>query len=482
MAIIPGTDYEEFPIPTADAEVNASDIRAAILSQSTDVGFLDRFDRSDRYTNGSTAVVHLTTMPEVGPVWRLNNTLPSSPPLITSGGLQPQADSLIYLSSSVPTPDAKFELGFDFEVAATSFPAGAFGLGLNISYSNQQMVSDAGTIAPNGVVHINFSSAGISSADIYPSTPLTCLNATSVAGSFPWRPGFTGLVPGRYTVLFKAQGDILEITLVGVGCLMFTHPDLSTKIGATTHFWWEPNGETLSGGQYQQIARLYRVWAQAEELTQLASFGSKESAPLRERVSTIPGLLRMTGSTGAAYPAGSSPSASDAFATPLRVKADQGFTSYPFANYAAYFAVLQGDGLTAQVSSGANDSNTNRMGLTDLPLAANGHSWEYVITGVFAANANNKAIQVWNSTAGAAILNSGTLTENGTPWVLTLRRHRNSTNSHVFVATLDTVGGRVVGRLVQNWGTLASSPQIRLTGVAAGDVVIETRRFQLNIT
>jgi hypothetical protein len=62
MAITPGTDYEDFPIPTADAATNAADIRAAlgVAQKSTFLILSSGFD-SDQNTTTYKTVTGLTS-------------------------------------------------------------------------------------------------------------------------------------------------------------------------------------------------------------------------------------------------------------------------------------------------------------------------------------------------------------------------------------------------------------------------------------
>jgi len=263
-------------IAPGDLVNNAVSGDSVVSKYTSNIGFLDEFDNSVAYPNGGNYPVHLTTMPEVGAVWRVSNTDPSKPPVIANRGVRAQTGSLIYIGSSTPTTTGRFVMAAEITLSASIYPASVLDNGCNMSYGEVQLIHDDGSIDPNAdkPVHINFSRRGIESATILPSTSLTCLNATNSGSGLLWNPTVENLTYGKkYTIIFEAEGDILRITMVGVGSLVFTHPDLSTKIGSTnTYFWWEAGGDLQGVTQYKTITTLNRISAGAESLLANPSF------------------------------------------------------------------------------------------------------------------------------------------------------------------------------------------------------------------
>jgi hypothetical protein len=287
--------------PTSIQTVLSSDSvgsRLAINAQSTSIGFLDRFDRSDRYPLSST-ITHLSSMPEVGDYpYRVNLNLG---PLarVLSGALECTGDSLPYFQNRVSTVSGgNFSMGLVVEMIRTAVYETALNNGgFNVSICDVPMVNDsppalsalsAGNISGlenKFPIHINFDMRGITSINLYgggaSSIGLSCLNASYISSAYyPWNTELQQLpLSQKNTILIRTTGDILEIEAVGIGTLIFTHPDISLRIGSPyTYFFYEPNGPLLNT-QYKFISRLYRWWAMAEAYDQLPGYGIVQSLP-----------------------------------------------------------------------------------------------------------------------------------------------------------------------------------------------------------
>jgi len=228
----------------ADTVLQA-DINNRLLNTT---GFLENFEDSARWSNGSD-ITHTVTTPIVGIPWRISVASGTAPTVLTANqGLTPtNGASLFYMGGSANSANGKMTLAVDITpVATNAYALGTQDFGLNISFVNSsQMITDGGGITPGGVVHISMDSFGISDASIYPGTALTCLNATFTNLRFPWsanvqQPWPTGV---RQKIVYEVDGDYLRITAVGKGSLLFYHADISTKIASDkTHFWIEPSG------------------------------------------------------------------------------------------------------------------------------------------------------------------------------------------------------------------------------------------------
>lgn len=466
-------------------DAQAAEMRDGLKVQSTVVGFLDQFENSTRYPD-PTSIVSNTTLPEIGSAWRIHVPAGTAP-TVTGRALTPHVNSLFYIGSNVPSKGGKFSLAFEF-TASEGSASWANRMGLNISFNAAEMIpADGSAIYPSaggGIVHINFSDTGITTAaspQFFGGASLTCLNATVSGGIYEWFPGYSGMVAGqRYTILYEVDGDYLRITLVGVGSLLFYHPDLSAHVGAeTTNFWWEPNGGTY-GTDYRIVPLLHRVWS-GSQLDELPSWGSSPPTGLVQQYYFYKGRLRVMGQAiGQTFATGNTPTSADNyfFATPGAARADKGFFSRPFSGYADYSVPLVQNLVTAEISSGTGDSNTNRLSITDFPLTAVGESNAWDVTGSFAANGNTKGVQLYISSDGATLVQTGSITPSGGTWRARFKRVYLTGRTHDFYGEISVTSGGITtvytGRFAVNSGAgIAKSIHVRLTGTSAGDVLIQ---------
>lgn len=269
-----------------DAAVTTPNVQAA-GAQMTSIGFLDDFSRLDRYAPGS-QITHLVTLPEIGPAWRSRLGAAPEPTIVTQGLTCGDTAGLYYLSNSVPTPAGKFSLGFEFSLTKTAQFATALNqVGINVTYGASELIAnDRGHAAGLATmpVHINFNLYGITSIDYWTGAVIPCVNGAYNGSHIPWNPSGGSMSPsGRMVLLLKAEGEYLEVTLVGVGSLRFKDAGLASRIGAErTHFWWEPNGggHIVGGTGFKYSPKLHRVWGNAEELDQRPDWGSNAGGNL----------------------------------------------------------------------------------------------------------------------------------------------------------------------------------------------------------
>lgn len=325
----------------------------------------DRFDRSERYPEGQ-KIIHLSTMPEIGPAWRVATSPTNDPsviPYIDKGAFRSAENSHCYLGNSFASPGKKFSLFLEFSIEPTGVGSPGFRLGMNVSFDSNTMITSGGGIIPGGVVHINWDDYGIKFINFYdnvqgyasnhpenklrvaehqfqtgdgftlisgvPPAPLllngdyyakvlsdteiavaaspadaiagntidlteigvgphilryhhasfTAINRERINSTYHWHPNRIPLIPNkRYVMFLKAEGQVLEVGIAGVGSILFENPQLPSHVGEnTTNFWWEPGGATLAGGtQYPLIGKLHSVWSQPDLNTSwLSSFGGE---------------------------------------------------------------------------------------------------------------------------------------------------------------------------------------------------------------
>ena len=452
------------PIETlADAEKAA--VRAGIEAQSTSIGFLDRFDRSDRYAEAAT-ITSLSSLPQVGTYPYRVRQDGATTPTVSSGALECGGATLYYLQNRVATPGGgKFSMGLVMELERTANYLTAINNGGgNISFAPVPMVDDVGNIGGLTAIapaHLNWSNEGVTAFTLYPSTNLTCLNATAVGGVLPWNPDLQQLPLGdKFTILIRVEGDLIEVTAVGLGSLYFTHPDVSTKVGSDyTYFWHEPNGPTTGTG-YRHVSRLYRWWAMAEEINQSPGYGLTWGVP--SRTFRVPSQLQLypNGSKSplsANTPVGSSSAA-------LRVAGRSTTTVGGYQKsvggdviiesfLSRDFGAMGAGGMFQAFMVGAVDSNLNApnasttaaayslpIGLNEFIYPLGSGDWETVFLGGTLAGAGNKQIRItsdmtpFGSTNVMADSNNVGTPLNGTTgfWTCEIKRYISGTNTILY--------------------------------------------------
>lgn len=475
-----------------DTEAERAAFRAALQAQWSGTGFSDRFDDSSRYADGAT-ITHLSTTPRTGAAWRIHVPPGATAPtvVLANRGLTPaNGQGLFYLGSAATASSGRLTMAFEFTPVLTDQPSGAADLGLNVSFSNAEMLPAGGGILPDDVIHLNIGADGVQNADFYDavsSVALTCTTTTYSGSRYPWNARGTRWATDRRQVLiFEIEGDYLRVICPGHGALEFYHPDISTKVSASTNFWWEPSGAVAPGVSqfFRRKLVLHRLTDSLQQV-QVERWGMEEASALSgDGQSIVNTRLRLLGDPAVTWASGNTPTTSDNYylATPRKVRADQGFWQRPWSGYEDFTVPGTKNLITAEISSGAGDSNTNRLSLSDLPLANVGewNSWD--ITGSFAANGNTKGVQIYIATAGAALVDTGAISPNGGTWRANIKRVRLTGRSHDFYGEIRVTSGGTTttytGRAEHNNGTLAFSLHTRLTGSAAGDVKIQQGVYQ----
>jgi hypothetical protein len=469
-------------LPSATAAEEDAIIRD-IAARSAAIGIYDDFSDRTTYADGA-AITHLSTLPRVGSVYRLS--VPATAPTVVhaSGGLVPaNGAGLFYLGSSARSRNGSLFLAFELTPIATASPSGTQDLGLNISFSNAEMITAGGGISPTGVVHINFDASGVKSADFFPSTALACRNASYDGTRYPWNSQGTSWATGKkQLIILEVLGDFLRITAPGHGSLEFYHADISTKIGANSTNWWlEPSGSDAPGSQqFRRKVVLHRV-TDSQERVQNESWGGDALAAISTQgQANIPTRVRLVGDPAATYKTGGTPTASDDFylATPKRVGAHEGTWSYPWPSRSWYPSPCYANGISTEQSCPTGTDQTWSAGLFgDFELSV-GQSYEITMRGVTAANGNTKRIKLRNFAfsdvgLGAGIVfDSGDFTDNAKPWKLVMRKRRITSHAHVFFFEW-SIGSSapVLANVLQTGSAGAYLPLTNLsTAGAAGDL------------
>lgn len=464
-----------------DTDAERAAFRANIQAQSGARSFFDRFDDSTAYANAAT-ITHLSTAPRVGPAWRLavpgGNTAPTV--LTASRGLVPSNGAgLFYLGSSITTAAGKFVLAFEFTPVTTNEVSPNQDLGLNVSFSNTEMLPAGGGIIPTGVVHLNIAGNGVTTADFFGGAALTARSTAQSGGVYPWNSRATRWATGRrQLLLLVVEGDFLRVICPGHGEVEFHHPDISDKVGTTTNFWWEPSGSTAPGGAFARRVVLHRVTDSLEQV-QAEQWGLEPLSELAgDGQSVIENRLRLLAFNGT-WTAGNAPTASDSYrvATPEKMRADKGFWSRPWSGYADYTLQLTQNVITAEIPSVAGDSTTSRLSLGEVPLANVGEWLEFDITGTFAANGNSKRVQLFVATAGLVLADTGAITPNGGTFRARIKRVYLTGRSHDYYGEISVTSGGTTtvytGTGAYNNGAVAFTNQVRVSGVAGGDVKMQ---------
>lgn len=482
--------------------------RDAIAAQSTAVGFLDRFDNSSRYAENAT-LTNQVSLPEVGGNVYQIATNGATRPKIVAGALEAITDSLDYFANQVTTTGGKFNMGLvvDFKRSSVYLTAPNNG-GFTIAVSEQPLVVNGsiGNISGTNPIHVTIRPDGISDASFYLGAAFTCLNATGSGGVYPWNARSTYLPTGeKMAILFRINGDILEVEAVGVGTLYFTHPDISTRVAATTYFFYEPVGPDYAT-DYRQTARLYRWWAMADEYDQIGGYGVTvpecsggphrfpgqlqifpNGQTAKQSVDTLPG-----GTTAAIYATGASTVTKGSYTRPTGgavVLESQLVQNYGYnesgASINGFMAGAVDTNVNAVVSSTAG-AETNFASCGPIPMWGfeNGDWQEWTWAGQL-VGANNKRIRINVAFGGGDpgtpgnLIDSGTITTAGF-YEIRLFRYTNSTASHTFYATFHANGALVAAtRTAWNGTTSYVGGTYKVTTVDAGGVTVDVHTHRI---
>ena len=259
-----------------DADVDGDGIVDADEQSAT--GFWEEFDDAARWPDGAT-INHRVTTPLIGIPWRLSVAGGPPPTIIHAhSGLTPQnGNTLFYLGGSANSSGGKMTLAFEATAIATdALPSANQDLGCNVSFLNfPKIIGDVESIDPTGVVHISFNGYGTTGPTFFQGDSFTCLTHVRDGDRYYWNSRKAPFPTNkRQTIAFQVNGDYLSIIVVGLGTMVFHHPDLSTKIAPDkTHFWWEPSGTVAPGNlQFRRKLVLHRVtdnpdWIRSSSVT-----------------------------------------------------------------------------------------------------------------------------------------------------------------------------------------------------------------------
>lgn len=488
---------------------DAAAVANALGAQSTAIGFLDRFDNSSRYSEDD-ILTNNVSLPEIGGTVYRVATGGSPRPKIVSRALEPQGTSLDYFANQVSTTGGKFNMGLVVEFARTSvFATAVNNGGFTIAVSEQELVSSGGSIggiSGTNPIHVTIRPDGVSEAGFYLGASFTALNSTYSGGVFAWNSRGTSLPYGeKMAILFRIKGDILEIEAVGIGTLYFTHPDISTRVAATTYFFYEPVGPD-HGSDYRQICRLYRWWVNADELDQIAGYGVTvpecsggphrfpgqiqvypNGQTTRRATNSPPGL-----SSAAMIATGTANVTKGSYTRPTggvwvfenQIVQNYGYNEAGADKYGFMVGALDSN-LNAPVASTAGaEHNLSGCGFEPMWGLENA-DWQEMIWRGTLVGANNKRIRLNLALGGGDpgtpgnLIDSGTITTAGF-FEIRLFRYTNSTASHTFYATMHANGALVAAtRTAWNGTTNYVAGTFKVTTADAGGVVVDAYTNQI---
>jgi len=157
-----------FSAITGQPTENANLATALNNKESSDIQFYEDFSR---YADGSTILNDGTSLPMIGPAWRINAAAGSGvTPIITAGGFGDTNSNLWYIGSVVPTEGDKFSFGCETVALPTGGGTDAPYV-LNMSFSRREMLTTpTQSIIPAGVMHMNTSLTAITDLNYFPDT------------------------------------------------------------------------------------------------------------------------------------------------------------------------------------------------------------------------------------------------------------------------------------------------------------------------
>lgn len=186
-----------FSVITGQPTDNANLATALNNKESSDIQFYEDFSR---YANGSTILNDGTSLPMIGPAWRINAAGGANAPIITAGGFGDTNSNLWYIGSVVPTEGDKFSFGCE-TVALPTGGGTSVPYALNMSFSRREMLNTpTQSILPAGVMHMNTSLTAITDLNYFPDT-FTSNGSTDVCTA---TNGVHGIITGDPLLLSGA--------------------------------------------------------------------------------------------------------------------------------------------------------------------------------------------------------------------------------------------------------------------------------------
>lgn len=413
-------------------------------------------------------------------------------PYIENGGVRPADRSVVYLGGNVNKEGEVFSMGVDFTLNE-GFSDSVNTICLNVSFKNVR-IQDALGIYPVGSAHFNLSSLGVNQASIFDTSGvLTAANRTKIGSADRWDENNEILLESgkRYTLIVRAWGDTIELTIKGVGTVVYQNAGFTAILGPDMHFWVEPFPATSkSGAELTHYCTVHRVWAMDEARDSLPAKNNRV-LELKQDVFNTNGFPLSLGSTDL-YDLMISPTGSTAFPSSSKeyffggnVYLDGGFLAMNVGinntagTVVAFAAPTIPSGITDRLSSSAGAETT--LYTAEMLNWLNGSESETHVFFGELVGTNAKKIEVGLSVYAADIVldsnASGTpLDAIQGPFMLTITRFHHDSQAFRFTARLDLPDGSFIlqsrssnsgsGRGINNL-------EFRTTTVDAGGIVLD---------
>lgn len=238
--------------------------------ESADIQFYEDFSR---YANGSTILNDGTSLPMIGPAWRINVSSGSGvTPIITAGGFGDTNSSLWYIGSVIPTEGDKFSFGCETVGLPTGGGTDA-PYGLNMSFSRREMLTTpTQSIIPAGVMHMNTNLTAITDLNYFPDgftsngSTNVCTATNGVHGIITGDPLLlsgaglpTGVTNGQTVYAIVLSTTTFKLATTYNNAIAETAIDIGTTVLTTAFFQITDivclnRTNTGSGYTYQSVA------------------------------------------------------------------------------------------------------------------------------------------------------------------------------------------------------------------------------------
>jgi hypothetical protein len=436
-----------------------------IGAQSAKQSFVERFAR---HTNG--AEISTGDGPETGPnIVIVNNT--ANDPVIVNKALETVGASLIYVGSTVASPDARFSLLVVAELRINpGYTSGSTAPDLTLGVNAKPFDTLANFLNVPRPLHATIRSTGECGADYYESvSTITADDGTATFGLAP-------PIGVKFPIRMIVENDTCRLSMLG-RTKVFRDAGYSDRVSLTQTGFFVEWGALDSSTRYYWA--IHSIVANSPMIEDAVAFDAGEYSDLVGRLasrnpSTLQNTLRVNSLVD--FNANQAPQSGDSIGMPGA--AMLGYAPYymPCPTVAARVSGII-TRATAALSSGASATDANLLSLVRLELLSGtagnvfgvGSCIRYKIYGRFGANANTKRIKIVRSAGGDTRFDSGDLTENGTAWYMEFVEFRNA-SAYRFHTIFEYAGGRI-----QTYSDAATGAdnQILVTGTAAGDVVID---------
>ncbi|MCW1887438.1 hypothetical protein OKA04_22065 [Luteolibacter flavescens] len=471
------------------SNVDATTGLAALGAQSNRVTVLERFGRLPEGT-----VIGPGHTPEIGEGWRWHHLGGSAKPYIENGALRAVPGSVYYLGRSVDEGITSLSTVIEWRPSA-SYPSGLWTNGFTIGLAPSNMINEDGrpVTLPVDMLHLRFDRSGIAAFELGNGgvnfTPVVAEGATR--NYVNWGPTNQFWMQFQRQYLLNIELDTVKhecrITALGK-TWKFSHPRIGAS-GPYTDFFLEGGGDTQGAATYDGYVAVHSAWVNSPQLDQTPGLGVMPYNDALASLSTgaigqlLMTQLKLPGAVSGVV-AGEQNSdrlvvGGDAYIHgKLSANTGNGRGRVPVMiqtlsnTWAPSSGGAASGGTGAPLVSTASQIDGAMLQFYDTYLPNNGDSITYEIRGKFGANGNTKRLRIESAGIGYWF-DSGSLTENGTSFVLRVTRTKTSSSSHVLDGEFLTSDAKVIMGSSHNPGG-ATNAVLRISGTAAGDVTVHS--------